>query len=67
MKNNFNTKIIEEYLLNNNMSKKQFCKLCKINSCVLDKIADGNYNIKIDTLFKIINILNIEIHELFKK
>ena len=67
MKNNFNTEIIEEYIIKNSLSKKQFCKLCKIDYCVLDKILDGNANFKIHYLFKIAEKINIEIYELFKE
>ena len=66
MKNNFNTEIIEEYN-KNNLRKKQFCKLCKIDCYVLDKILDGKVNIKINYLFKIAEKINIEIYELFKE
>ena len=67
MKNNFNTEIIEEYIIKNSLSKKQFCKLCKIDCYVLDKILDGKANFKIHYLFKIAEKINIEIYELFKE
>lgn len=60
-----NTKIIENYLKENNISKTRFCKMCKISVKTLDKVFNGeDYNLRV--LFKIAVVLDIELSEMFK-
>lgn len=61
-----NTKIIENYLIENNISKTKFCKICKISVKTLDKAFNGeDYNLRV--LFKIAVALDIKMCDLFNK
>lgn len=66
MDNLVNTKIIENYLIENNISKIKFCKICKTSVKTLDKVFNGeDYNLRV--LFKIAVALDIKMCELFNK
>ena len=62
-----NTKLIEKYIEENNLSKRKFCQICKINPSTLKKIMTNDGNLRITALFKITRVLNVYIHELFEK
>ena len=65
MKVEFNIKLIEDYIKNNKLSKKEFCKLCGIGKPILRKILKNQQNLRLSALFKIARALNINVHELF--
>lgn len=66
MKQIINTDLVFNYLKENNLTKTQFCKLCKITSSTLNKVLNNKHNLKLRTLFKIARQLNVKISELFK-
>lgn len=51
--NEYDILVIEVYLKCNNLSKSQFCKICKISIDVLDKIFANDKNILVSDLEKI--------------
>lgn len=57
----FLTNLIDNYLKENKISKTKFCKECKINYSVLQKIYNQQTNFDIIYLFRLVKILNIEI------
>lgn len=63
----FNTEIILIFLKQNNLSKNAFCKLCKINPSVLNKILNQQTNFRTLSVFKIARVMNIHVKELFIK
>ena len=65
MKVEFNIKLIEDYIQNNKLSKKEFCKQCCIGEPILRKILKNQQNFRLSALFKIARELNINVHELF--
>lgn len=65
MGNKVNVNLIYNFIKSNNLTKTQFCKLCKINYATFTKILKGQYNFRINALFKIAHILQIHIHQLF--
>ena len=65
MKNTIKTKLIENFIKENNLSKSKFCKMCKINQIRLNKIMTNSENFKIIVLFKIARVLKIQVFEMF--
>lgn len=64
LNNNINTKLIEEYIKKNNLSKIKFCKQCKISYSTLLRILN-NGDFKIIALFKIARVMNVKVYNLF--
>lgn len=54
-------------MINNNLSKKSFCKLCKISYETLQKILYNQYNFRVNAIFKVAKFLNVEVTELFNE
>lgn len=65
MNQTFNTKLIKNYMRENNLSKKSFCKVCNISPLTLDKILNQKTNIRILAIFKIARALQVKVHLLF--
>ena len=65
MEARINTKLIEDYIKDNNLSKKEFCKICGISQQILRKILRNQQNFYITALFKVARTLKLHIHELF--
>ncbi len=61
----FKTELIDNYMIENKLSKNRFCKLCKISISTLNKIFAHDDNIGTIALFKIARTLSIRICELF--
>lgn len=61
------TEIIEEYRVENELSKSAFCRICKIQFRTYEKIMKGNYNFDVRALLRISRVLKIPIHQLFKE
>lgn len=65
MKNiNINTNLISCYLKENNLSVKEFCKLCKISISTYYNIINGK-NFFLSALFKMAKVLNVHICKMF--
>ena len=65
MKDLIKAEIIERYLQENNISKTKFCKLCKINIKTLNKILSNNTNFELIALFRIANVINVQVYQMF--
>lgn len=59
-----NTTIIDSYIKANNLSKTQFCKLCKISVSTLNRIMTNN-NFNLISLFRIAKTMDVHICKLF--
>ena len=66
MKNKFKKEIIDNYLIENKISKTRFCKLCGISPYTLKKILN-NENYEISALFKIAKVIEIQVYQMFCK
>ena len=66
MKKVYNVDLINNFLWENKLTKKEFCKMCKISSSSLSKILNNELNIGIIVLFKIARVMNLEIKDFFK-
>ena len=52
------------FLKNKNLTKTEFCRLCEIRVFTFDRIMVGNGNVKLATLFKVANILGVQMSEI---
>ena len=64
MKNMVNTELVNDYMRTHNLSKTKFCKLCKIHPTTLKNILE-NKNFVMSAIFKIANVLDVDICILF--
>ncbi len=62
-----NIKLIENYIKEHKLSKKQFAQMCNISTWVLRKVLKNNTNFRIVYLFRIARVLNIKIKDIFIK
>lgn len=60
-----NTKLIEDYIKENNLTKTEFCKLCKISTKTLYKILLYKSKFSLIEIFKLARVMNISIINFF--
>ena len=65
MKDTIKIVIIEKFMLENNISKTNFCKMCKISNSTLNKIMTNDLNFEIVALFKIARVIKIQVYQMF--
>ena len=65
MKHQINVTVIEKYLKTHKLSKRKFCRLCKISPSTLNKILNGDYHFYISNLWKIANFMGVPFAEMF--
>ena len=65
MKNMIKVEIIEKFMLENNISKTKFCKMCKISPSTLNKIMTNDDNFGIIALFKIARVIKVQVYQMF--
>ena len=65
MKNKIKSDLIENFIKENNLSKRKFCEMCKISQSTLNKIMTNSENFRIIALFKIARVLKIQVFEMF--
>lgn len=63
--NTIKTEIIKNFMLENNISKTKFCKLCKISTGTFNKIIANEFNFEITALFKIARVIKIKVYKMF--
>ncbi len=61
---NLNTKIIEQFMAENRLSKKEFCARCKISVATYYRIMQ-NKDVNLRSLFKIAKTMGVPIKTLF--
>lgn len=64
MKNIIKTELIQKYIEENNITKTNFCKQCKISISTLNLLLKNKAKTKIETLIKISKSTKITIDEL---
>lgn len=67
MKKIFKIEIIENYLKANQMTEKEFCRLCNIPLSTLQKLFAHNFDFDLVDIFKVSRVLNLHIKDLFIK
>lgn len=60
-----NIKLIDNFLKENNLTKTEFCKRCKISKYSLSKIYKNDFNIDIVVIIKISYAINQKPCDLF--
>ncbi|MBO5223504.1 MAG: helix-turn-helix transcriptional regulator [Clostridia bacterium] len=65
MKYNIKIEVIENFMMENKISKTKFCKLCKISIRTLNKIMTNNDNFRIIALFKIAKVIKVQVNQMF--
>ncbi len=66
MKNFIDTKLISDYIENNGLTKKEFCRQCGITVSTLNNILKGN-DFKTSSLRKLARTLNISSDRILDK
>ena len=59
------TELIENYIMDNKISKSKFCRQCHIGYKTLKKVLHNQFDFDIVVLFKISRLLDIYIKDLF--
>ena len=65
MKFLFRFEIVSNYIKKNGYLKDEFCEHCGIEIEELNKMQEGDWSFKIESLFKIANFINVEMFEFF--
>lgn len=65
MSNIINTEIIKNYMEENNLSKRAFCKLCKISPATLERILMNKDSVRLMVIFRIARALKTPVYKLF--
>ena len=65
MNGKLNTKLIFDYIKNNNLTKKDFCSQCKISASTFYRIINGK-DFRLVALFKIAKIMNLNLYQFFE-
>lgn len=65
MKRLINIDLINDFIKEKKLTKKTFCRLCKISRYILNKIYNDNVSVGIKSIFKIARTINVEISKLF--
>lgn len=67
MKKVIKTQVIENYLINNKLSKAKFCEINNFSLSTLNNVLKNNLKIKISALFKLAKIMKVEVIDLLIK
>lgn len=65
MKYRLKTEIIENYIKENNLTKTEFCRGCKVSLYLFNKIMKGYLNFDVRILLRIARLIKIEVYKLF--
>ena len=65
MNNELNINLIFDYIKNNNLTKTEFCRKCKISTSTFYKIVNGK-DFKVVALFKMAKIMKLEPYRFFE-
>ncbi|MBD5632098.1 MAG: helix-turn-helix transcriptional regulator [Clostridia bacterium] len=63
--NLINTKIIESYIRENNLTKTEFCRQCKISTSTYYRIINGK-DFQLIALFKIAKTMDLKPYQFFE-
>ena len=65
--NIFNVEIIENYMKENNLTKKEFCRGCGLMPSTFERIFWGHIGVDLKTINKVASFMNIPLGRLFKQ
>ena len=63
MKNVFNFNLVEDFMEKNGLTKQQFCLKCNVSQVSYSKMKEGDWNIKIGDIFKLIDFINVPLEK----
>lgn len=58
---------IQEFINDNNLSKREFCKKCSVTVYMFNKILEGYVDFDINILLKIAKLMKVEIVDLINE
>ncbi len=58
-----NYNLINDYLIKNKLSKKEFCEICKISLSTLRKMQNGANDFYMDTIYKVIKVVGCKLFD----
>ncbi len=64
-KNSVNTNMIIRFMKNEKLTKKEFCKRCGIGIKTLNKILNGQDNVRVIAIYKITIVMGINMSQLY--
>lgn len=67
MKYKIRINLIKFFMRENNLSKKDFCKLCNISIRTLNKLFENDHNFGIQNLVNISDIIHVPMFLLFEE
>jgi len=71
MKRRYNCKIktslINKFMRENNINKREFCKLSKISHSALNKIYNNDFDFDIVYLFRVCKTIKVELRDIFEE
>lgn len=65
-KEKLRTDLINKYMRENNITKREFCKKCKISHSQLKRMYKNDFDFYIESLYKVCKLLNVELKDMFK-
>lgn len=66
MKERIISKTIKDYIKENDITKKEFAKRCKVSEYIIDKLMVGNLKVGSQKFLRVANVLNKRTNELVK-
>lgn len=63
----FNSKLIYNYMSENEIGKTAFCRQCKISVSTLNKLLNNDFNVRTVALFRLSRVLKSRINDLFSE
>lgn len=64
MDKKINSKLIQKYMKENQLTQKEFCEVCGICEGTLKRMLDGGYNSRLTSVLKVRKVLKVTLNEL---
>ncbi|MCM1289531.1 MAG: helix-turn-helix domain-containing protein [Corallococcus sp.] len=59
-------KSVENYIKKKQLTKKEFCKICKISIATLNRILNNDETVKVFSILKIINATELVLEDFYE-
>ncbi|MCL2847019.1 MAG: helix-turn-helix domain-containing protein [Firmicutes bacterium] len=66
MKREIDFDIIKKFMDDNGLLEQEFCKICKITTRDLQKVANNDMSVRADVIYKITEVMGIRSADLLK-
>lgn len=64
MEKKINSKLIQKYMKENQLTKKEFCEVCGICERTLKRMLDGGFDCRLASVLKVRKVLKVTLNEL---